>query len=87
MRRIAEGRFSINPPEDSGPEDTSEYAQMQDIKHDMDLIDEVMPKLNQLNPGPETKKLLRAVEAYRDALEQEATEVSREFDKKYGRKL
>lgn len=87
MKRLAEGRFSINPPDNSGPEDTSEYAELRDIKHDMDIIDLVLPKLNELNQNPGKTKLLRAVESYRDALEKDAVEVEREFDKKYGRKL
>lgn len=85
MRRIAEGRFSVNPPDDSGPEDTSEYALLQDIQHDLGIIDEVMPRLNALNPSRAKKKLLLAAKAFRAALETDAAEVAREFEKRYGR--
>lgn len=83
MRRLAEGRFSVNPPEYDDPRDEPGADELESIHADMKLIDSVIePALKKLNASPGKQRLLQAVEKYRHELEKDAVEVGREMDKR-----
>lgn len=86
MKKLAAGEGSLprtlealgiwSKPPDEGTGEPPEVDELEDVKHDMDIIDAVLPQLNKLVPSPGKQKILKAVEVLRNALEKDAVELN-----------